>query len=404
MFNLKTSEKFAVKLFVNKKELLYFIIFIFLILTSSIYFKYLEFQEFTKFKTTSQNLFIESQYIKKNYFVFKLKTENDFTFYSTSREKLRNLQGYTIQADIKIPKDFSFKDYVSGRYLSISNISLVSQKITRYKYLEYFQDIHKNPKIAEFYATLFLATPISKTLRDDLSRLGISHLAVLSGFHISFIIASILFFSVLLYKPIHHRFFPYRNFFRDTGIIASLLISVYLIFLGVPSSFLRAVAMFSIGFFLFDRNILKGLFETLFLAILILIAFMPHLIFSIGFWFSVSGVFYIFLYMKYTNFPLLIDIFLINIWVFIAMIPIVHLIFPNFYFLQLLSPIWTILFSIFYPLSALIHFLNLGNLFDEVLLQFLNLDFGIKYQFYTPIWFFVSYTILSLYFAVKKLK
>lgn len=333
-----------------------------------------------------------------------MKTQDNFSFYSISRDKIRNLQGFYIQADIIIPKGFTFQNYLSGGFLNIRNISLISGQSSRYKYIEYFQKNHENSKISELYSTLFLATPITKDLRVDLSRLGISHLAVLSGFHISFIIATIFIFSSILYKPIHNKFFPYRNFFRDTGIFAFLVIFIYLYFLDFPSSFLRAVSMFLIGFILFDRNILKGWFETLFLATTFLIAFFPILIFSISFWFSVSGVFYILLYMKYTKFPLWADLFLINIWVFIAMIPIVHLIFPDFYLSQLLSPIWTILFSIFYPLSAFLHISHFENIFDEVLLQFLNINFGEKYQFQTPIWFFVSYTILSLYFAIKKLQ
>jgi len=370
----------------------------------SLLFKYLEFQEFTKFHRVTKNLFVESQYMKKDYFVLKLKTQDNFTFYSISKDNIINLQGYNIQATISIPRKFTFKDYISGGFLYIGDISLISDKKKRYKLFEYFQQIHQNPKISELYATLFLATPISKDLRNDLSRLGISHLAVLSGFHISFIIATIFLLSSIIYKPIHKRFLPYRNFFRDSGVFAFILISIYLFFLDFPPSFLRAVSMFLIGFILFDRNFLKNRFETLFIATILLISFLPTLLFSISFWFSVSGVFYILLYMKYTNFPLWLDMVLVNIWVFIAMIPIVHLIFPDFYFLQLLSPIWTILFSIFYPLSALLHILDFGSILDNYLLEFLNINIGEKYQFQTPVLFFISYTIFSLYLAFKKQK
>ena len=263
--------------------------------------------------------------------------------------------------------------------------------------------MHQNQKVSALYSALFFATPISKELREDLSRLGVSHLAVLSGFHVSFIIGIIFLISTLTYRYIHRFFFPYRNFFRDTVLFSIIIISGYLIFLGTPSSFLRAVTMFVIGFWIFDRNFLKARFEVLILAVIILIALQPALLFSVGFWFSVSGVFYILLYMKYFRFGVILDLLLVNLWVFIAMIPIVHYIFPDFYFLQLLSPIWTILFSIFYPLSGLIHILGFGTLFDSFLIEFLSLNIGEKYQFLTPNWFLILYILISIGFAIKNI-
>lgn len=384
------------------KEYLYFSVFIGILFVYSLSIKYFEYKDFSKFSTVTSTLFVENQYKKKDYFVFKLRTENNFLFYSISKENIKNLSGFYIEADIQIKVDFSFVDYLSGDFLFIRNLKIVSEKrAVRYTFLENLKNIHSD-KIAELYSALFFATPIGKDLRGDLSRLGINHLAVLSGFHVSFIIGVIFLFSRILYRPIHQKFFPYRNFIKDIAFVSIFLIISYLIFLDTPSSFLRAVSMFIIGFFLFDRNLLKARFEVLNISVIILLAFQPTLLFSVGFWFSVSGVFYILLYLKYFKFSKILDIVFINLWVFIAMIPIVHYIFPDFHILQLLSPIWTILFSAFYPFSALIHIFGFGNILDPYLNSFLSLNFDSNYQFITSNWFLIIYIIISIGFALKK--
>jgi competence protein ComEC len=400
-YHSKNSKNLAVNIFSNKKEYLLFGVLIFLIFTSSLFLKYIEFQKFTKFDISTQKVFVEQQYWKKDKFILKLRTENGFRFYTSSKEKIINLQGFLINIDIKIYKSFTFFQYLSGTFLFTKNISIASGIENRYKITEYFKKIHQNEKIAELYSTLFLATPISKNLREDLGKLGVSHLAVLSGFHTGFIIGFIFMLSYIFYKPIHKYFMPYRNLVKDTAIFSIFVITGYLIFLGNPPSFLRAVSMFLISFLIFDRNLLKSKFEVLFLAVIILIAFQPTLIFSLGFWFSVSGVFYILLYLKYIKLPIWIDIFLINLWVFLAMLPIVHFIFPIFYFAQLLSPIWTILFSIFYPISAVLHIVGYPALFDEVLSNFLNCECGKEYQFKTPLSILILYLGTSIYFAFR---
>jgi len=399
----KASNELSVNIFINPKEYLIATLLFFIIFGISLSIKYIEFKQFSEFKTSYQKLFVENQYSKKDYFVLKLITKDNFQFYSISKERIINLRGFSIFANISIKKNFTFLDYLSSDFLYIRNISLASNELDkRYRYSkEIFDEVHKNRKISELYSALFLATPIGKELREDLSRLGINHLAVLSGFHVSFIIGAILLILLIIYKPIHKIFFPFRSFYRDSSIFAIIIISIYLMFLGTPSSFLRSVTMFIIAIFIFDRNLLKAKFEVLILAVVILIAFQPNLIFSVGFWFSVSGVFYILLYIKFFNFKKL-DLILINIWVFVAMIPIVHYIFPNFYFQQLLSPIWTILFSIFYPISAILHIIGFGDVFDAMLENFLSLDLGENYSFLTPNWFIILYLIFSIGLAFYK--
>ena len=96
---------------------------------------------------------------------------------------------------------------------------------------------------------------------------------------------------------------------------------------------------------------------------------------SLAFWFSVVGVFYIFLILN--HFPKLnkyaMTLF-ISFGIFILMLPIVHLIFPIVNPLQLTSPFLSLGFSFFYPLSMGLHLVGLGDLFDPLLLKLFRVE------------------------------
>lgn len=160
--------------------------------------------------------------------------------------------------------------------------------------------------------------------------------------------------------------------------------------------------MFFVGFVLFDRNILQDGFKTLFVSVTILISFDPKLLFSVGFLFSVSGVFYILLYLKYFRFGAVLDMLLLNIWVFLAMLPITHYIFGEFNTLQLLSPIWTILFMIFYPLSLILHLTPYSEILDSLLLSLFELPKGEIYYINTPLSVLIIYILVSILFSLNR--
>jgi len=108
--------------------------------------------------------------------------------------------------------------------------------------------------------------------------------------------------------------------------------------------------MSMIGFFLFSRNIKIISFGTLFFTICIVLILFPHLIFSVAFWFSVSGVFYIFLFLYHFSNLSKISIFiLLHFWVFVLMLPVVHFVFDVFSMYQLFSPLVSMVFILFYP-------------------------------------------------------
>lgn len=136
---------------------------------------------------------------------------------------------------------------------------------------------------------------------------------------------------------------------------------------------------------------------------MILLAFYPSLLFSISFWFSVSGVFYIFLFLHYFKDLKPWKIFiLINFWVYILMQPIVHYIFSTFALSQLLSPILSMIFILFYPLELFLHIIKEGGLLDSMVLKLLDFH-TIAVSVKTPLWFLLIYIVTSLLSIYKKI-
>jgi competence protein ComEC len=233
---------------------------------------------------------------------------------------------------------------------------------------------HENKDIATIYKALYTAAPQDRELRQKLSSLGISHLMAISGFHLGVLSAVLFFLLGLFYKPLQKRYFPYRSGNRDLFIIVALFLFSYVWFLDFTPSLLRSFAMLIVGYFLYDRGLKVVSMQTLFLTVLLLIAFMPKLLFSIGFWLSVSGVFYIFLFLIHLGEMKKLSIFLLlPVFVYLAMLPFSLYIFGNFSLWHPLSILWTTLFTLFYPLSIVMHFAGYGGVFDGSLLKLLSL-------------------------------
>ncbi len=85
------------------------------------------------------------------------------------------------------------------------------------------------------------------------------------------------------------------------------------------------------------------------------------------------------------------------------MIPIVHFIFYKFTFLQLLSPLLSLIFIFFYPLELFLHLIGQGDLFDFWLIKLFDIESKI-YKIDTSLWFLLTFVTISLFFALKKRK
>lgn len=224
----------------------------------------------------------------------------------------------------------------------------------------------------------------------------------ISGFHLgilSFVIYGIFY---LFYNPIHQRYFPYRNKKFDLLIFTMIILFIYLIYINIVPSFLRAFVMFLFGVYFLRANIKILSFQTLLIVILSILAIFPKLLFSLSLWFSVAGVFYIYLFIQYfKNLNKYIAFFLFNIWIYLAMNPITHYFFGTTSLVQLFSPIFTIGFSLFYPLELLLHSVRLGGLLDFIIEKWLSSK-PPSYEVFTPLWFFFLYIFTSLLAIIYK--
>ena len=239
-------------------------------------------------------------------------------------------------------------------------------------------------------------------MRDFFANLGISHLIAISGFHLAVLSFCLYFILHLLYAPIHQKYYPYRNKRFDILIVTACCLFAYVLLTGVVPSLFRAFIMFVLGFYFLRCNIKLLSFDTLFMTLLIILALFPSFIFSLSLWFSVIGVFYIFLFLHYfQNLPKVWMLLFFNVWIFASFNPIVHFFFANTSYEQLLSPLLTLLFTLFYPLELFIHFVGLGFLLDEYLVKLLAYKIN-SFELYTPLWFFLVYVIISLLSIIKK--
>ncbi len=388
-------------LFKNIKERNYFFLFIFFLFLINIYFTFLEYQKFTTnevFKTKAQ---IVNIYEKENYNVLKISTDN-FTFFTSSSKN----SSYNILQNISIfivTKDISFYEYLKGFYTKSFNITLLEHnKSLKNNIYNFINEQHQDKSIASLFNALFLATNVNNNIRQMCSNFGISHLVAISGFHLGVISLVLYFVLHLLYTKIHQNFFPYRNKRFDIMLVISSILFCYLLFVDLVPSLLRAFVMFLFGLFLLRNNIKLLSFETLFIVVITIIALFPKLLFSLSLWFSVAGVFYIFLFLHYfKDINKYIQLILFNFWIYLSMNPIVHYFFDTTAIEQLYSPLFTLLFTIYYPLIALLHILNIGGLFDSFIVYLLHYPIEPS-SIATPLWFFIFYISISILSIFQK--
>ena len=138
-------------------------------------------------------------------------------------------------------------------------------------------------------------------------------------------------------------------------------------------------------------------FEFLMTILLILLVMFPALAVSIGFWFSIAGVFYIFLILHYfkERTAYMLSMVYIPVGVFVLMLPVVHGVFAVTNVYQLLSPLLSVLFVPFYPLVILLHLFGLGDIFDSSLLWLFSLA-GESKDVVLPWWAMIGYIVLSI--------
>ena len=388
-----------VQLFDSKKDFFLFFLACLFVLSYALLIEFNNYKNLTRFDSSLIDAKIVKQYSKTNktktYQILRLKTNDNLNIYTSVKSSFLLSIGKDINLEIWAGK-ISFYEYMTSFY-TYSKIIEVSQTLSYKQELNNYIDTqHKDKNSASIYKALYTATSLPKELQGTFSALGVSHLLAISGFHLG-VLASVLYLLFKLpYKYLQNRYFPYRSYKLDSFIFISITLFGYLIFLDSPPSLLRAYVMMLIGFYLYDRGYELLTMQTLLLTLMILLSFFPRLFFALGFWLSIMGVFYIFLFMMYFKYLSKIwQFILIPIWVYLMMLPYSLVIFSSFSIYHPLSIVWTSLFTLFYPMSILMHFIGYGDIFDSSLKTLILLANTHSNVYFDYTWLIV-FSLLSL--------
>ena len=389
----------------SRRDIFCILILLIVIFCLSLGYEFYKYRQLTSDKNINITAKVLLQYKKNDYFVLKLKDSSGATFYTTSRDDLIDLKGKFVRIYGILNKNCDFLSYLKSCYVISFTISLLHKKDYRDGVIDYVNSQHNYfyfdgafdiNLLGSLYNGIFLATPMDKKIRDFSASLGIAHIFAISGFHLG--ILSFVFYLILspLYRILQKRYFSYRNEFYDINFIVLFVAFLYLIVLDFNPSFLRSFAMFAFGLFVLFSGIKLLSYKLLFTCIAFILALFPNIFFSIGFWLSCAGVFYIYLYLQYfKSINKIYSLFLLNFIVFFNMLIIAHYFFYVFSPWQIISPFLTIAFVVFYPLMLFLHIFNLGFILDSPLLLLINYDF-FNVELQTPFWLLCGFVIISL--------
>ncbi|WP_069723506.1 ComEC/Rec2 family competence protein [Helicobacter jaachi] len=397
-----TQSPFEVELFSTKKQWLIFLCVCILLFVWNMWQEYRQYRIYTAPQET-QEIYAQviAQYTKakngKHYEVLKLKTKDGQMLYTTSREDIQNILYRFVRVYGK-RLECSFVQYLQSCFFMAYYVALDAKRDYRDNIRAWIDMQHTEPLIASLYKTLFIADFLPQVWRDLSNKLGIAHLIAISGFHLGILSFVIGGFLSLVYR-ICHPYVSYRNKYFDIGIIVLVCMFMYLLVLDFSPSFLRSFVMAMCGFFIVYSGVKLLSFRLLFVVVCVCIAFFPRLIFSVGFILSVSGVFFIYLFMRYFHavksaFAKFVGIpILFNVLIFIDILPLVHWFFPYFTPLCVLCIPLSLLFVVFFPTMLVAHSVGVGFLCDKFLAWAMQLHI-VSIDFYTPWWLLGIFLVL----------
>ena len=343
-----------------------------------------------------QSRYIEAlvlnQYPKGHRLVFKLKSRDGVTFYTSTYQDLKDLRDRWVLFR-KFDKKLGFWEYLRGFYAPGYILKLLPKE-RRYLLREAIAKQHNSKMLQEMFGALFVASAMSKESRDEIARFGIAHLFAISGFHLGLLAMVVFGLLGVVVRPLWQRFVPYWQMHTLLMAIITLLAGWYMGFLGYTPSIVRSFVMLLFGYYMLHRGLRLLSFETLFWAVLIILALFPTLLFSLGFWLSVAGVFYIYLFLHhFAHLHKVALLLLLNCYLFAAMLPVTLALFGKWSATMLLSPLLTLLFSLLYPFALLVHLGGHGDLADFVVMLFAIKSEVVAVQL--PWWQLALYLALS---------
>jgi len=389
------------KLFNTIRELLLVMMLLALIVIGRLGWEYRGYRSFVSQPFVYVHATILSTYPKtrhgKTYAVIKLRSQAGRTIYTTAYRK-DLLRGERLYLQLSPGRQITFWNYLGGMYCK-SKIKKVEPPLSdiRSRLERWVGYQHNTPMMRSFYNGIFWASPIPKTLREPIAGLGVSHLVALSGFHLGILWGMIYGGLLLIYRKLQQRHFPWRHALLDVGSATVVILSFYLWLTGFPPSLLRSFVMLLLGWGMVLMGIELISFSFLFTITMLLLALAPSLIASLGFWLSVLGVFYIFLLLTYCQnaSKKLVTLVCIPVGIFILMQPLVHGVFGVTSLWQLLSPLLSIGFIVFYPLVMVLHLFGVGGALDGGLTYLFSLPV-VSEEHLMPAWVVAVYLAMSL--------
>ena len=338
-----------------------------------------------------------SQHKKENSNILKIKLDNSFIFYTSTKEDIKNLEKIKIRI---YTKNLSFISSLKVPYIPSYILEVYNSNSIKNQLINKLNIRHKDKNVQNLYNALFFASTVNPKLRETLTFFGINHLIAISGFHIGILFLILYIIIKPIYRFFADNFFPYLHIQRDVSIISMVIIFLYMYMLSFPIPLVRAFFTLAFILFLKDRYIEIFNFEKLSIIILLILALNIEYLFSVSFFLSITGVFYIYIFLKYFPYKnkILIAIFL-NVYLFFTMSIIVYFFFNKFSYTQISSIILSILFPIFYLTNIISHLLNLCSLFDEYLIEAINMKKSLI-EINVPIYLLIFH-ILSSLLAIK---
>ena len=307
---------------------------------------------------------------------------------------MRDLRGREVLVELQVAK-VTFLDYLKGfrtRGLIYEVYPALSLKEQWYRRIALQ---HNDQSMKELYGALFVATPMSQEFQALVGAMGLSAVLSISGYHFGILSLIAYFFLRTPYRLVQNRYFPYRHGNRDLIWVVGGLLFAYLSILEFNPAMVRSFGMIVVGYWLYDRGIKIVSFQTLLIAVGLLLAFFPRLFFSLSFWFSSFGVLSIFIFIRYYEHWKSWQIFLaLNIWCYLVLLPISLAIFGTFSWNHMASIPINLIFNLYYPSVLLLHWTPWGDLFDSILIKMF--DSGELRNVVIPMWVGALSIVLAL--------
>ncbi|MDD2265970.1 ComEC/Rec2 family competence protein [Sulfuricurvum sp.] len=386
-----------VDLFDFKSGLLFSLILLF-IASLSLGWEYFRYKDFVKFDDPLVRAEVIDQEVRliseKPKTSIKFRLENGANVRCIMSPYLRDLRGREVLLELQMAK-VSFLDYLKGFRTRGAIYEVYPALSLKERWYRRIASQHSDQSMKELYGALFVNSPMSQEFQSLVGAMGLSAVLSISGYHFGILSLVAYFFLRTPYRFVQNRYFPYRHGNRDLFLVVAGLLFTYLSVLEYNPAMIRSFGMIVVGYWLYDRGIKIVSFQTLIIAIGLLLAFFPRLFFSLSFWFSSFGVLSIFIFIRYYEHWKPWQIFLaLNLWCYLVLLPISLAIFGTFSWWHIGSIPINLIFNLYYPAVLVLHLTPWADVFDSTLIKMF--DSGELRNVVIPMWVGILSIVLAL--------